>query len=136
MRTGSVRRRDWSVTQAFLLSLRVAHLSSRDRRVRTSARDGGVAVVPLAGARVRPDPRAAPSSGTSVVPFGARACALRGAPGGVRGVGPFFPARRRWSTGKLASREFYPARLRPAAAAAWSQESLVALLGLDFALFF
>jgi len=32
--------------------------------------DGGAAVAPLAGARVRPEPRAAPSSGTSVVPFG------------------------------------------------------------------
>ena len=31
---------------------------------------GGAAVAPLAGARVRPEPRAAPLSGTSVVPFG------------------------------------------------------------------
>ena len=39
---------------------------------------GGTAVAPLAGARVRPEPRTAPSSGPSVVPFGARARALRG----------------------------------------------------------
>jgi hypothetical protein len=38
---------------------------------RRARRDGGAAVAPLAGARVWPEPRAALSSGTSVVPFGA-----------------------------------------------------------------
>ena len=36
----------------------------------TRCGDGGSAIAPLAGARVRPEPRAAPSSGTTVVPFG------------------------------------------------------------------
>ena len=55
---------------------------------------GGATMAPLAGACVRPEPRAAPSSGTSVVPFGTRAHALRGAPGGVRGVMEPVPRRR------------------------------------------
>ena len=41
----------------------------RWRRSRACDGDGGAAVVPLAGARVRPKPRAAPSSGTVVVPW-------------------------------------------------------------------
>ena len=40
--------------------------------------DGGAAVAPLAGARVRPEPRAAPSSGTSVVPFEAPCARAQG----------------------------------------------------------
>ena len=65
--------------------------------------DGGAAVAPLAGARVRPEPRAAPSSGTSVVPFGgavrarseaaARLWWCAGDPAPL-----FFPSRRRATT--------------------------------------
>jgi hypothetical protein len=40
----------------------------RDNDGSASSRDGGATVTPLAGARVRPEPRAAPSSGTVVVP--------------------------------------------------------------------
>jgi len=91
---------------------------------RRARRDGGAAVAPLAGARVRPEPRAALSSGTSVVPFGGRARALRGASGGMRGVGPFFPARRRWLTGGPAPLEVSVGK-EPAPPLSW--------LGLGFA---
>ena len=65
--------------------------------------DGGAAVAPLAGARVRPEPRAAPSSGTSVVPFGGPVRARSEAAARLRWCAGdpaplFFPSRRRATT--------------------------------------
>jgi hypothetical protein len=44
--------------------------TARTRRALDGAEGHGATVAPLAGARVRPEPRAVPSSGTKVVPFG------------------------------------------------------------------
>lgn len=58
--------------------------------------DGGTAVVPLAGARVRPEPRAAPSSGTAVVPFWAEHAR---ATSGTAGVSSSLPHAGKGSCG-------------------------------------
>jgi len=65
--------------------------------------DGGAAVAPLAGARVWQEPRTAPSSGTSVVPFGGPVRARSEAAARLRWcagdpVPLFFPSRRRATT--------------------------------------
>ena len=59
--------------------------SAAESSQQTRRGDGGSAVAPLAGARVRPEPRAAQSSGTTVVPFGPSFRAgASGDPGGQR----------------------------------------------------